>query len=425
MILGPHHTPHRHTHTLLTRESVAISLSRQTRRSQSTNTHAMLAKIRASRSKAVKRAPALKEAPAGVPNESEQTSNDEKIRKMFGIAKQPSSSSSGSASAPTDDHGGSSAAIISDESEADTKLDPPSTQPLAAATSGSDPPSTQPVAAATPEPDPPATQPVAAATPEPDPPATQPVAAAPPGGSNMDHNGEMLGSVIMADIKNAAMLALGPGGSDARLTELIKTALQHQPAAKIEATDADAAALTAKEKAFESAVTAGTFDLRKSLAGQAWSRAIKDPALKAQYSVVGRSYENQRVFRAKWATTELQVIQSQRKHTESITEEDSTSAQHVSIKKLMDDEGDVEAVVNHVFECTSRHASGATFKNIAYLWWNIFTKRYDYLQVKRPPIPHSPLVPIRCNCVVGLFVFSVWCWLLMFVLVPGLWDLFV
>jgi hypothetical protein len=297
----------------------------------------MVAKAKKVKAEA-KGAPALQAAPAAVQGESAETLNAG-MRRMFSRPASTSGSGSASASTHSDDGARSADVAIPVESQDEADSDD----------------------------------------------------------SGVVDKAESVGDVVMSDIKKAATMALGPGGSEALLTELIKTALKHKSEAKLDVTAA--VELNAREQSFESAVSAGCFDLRTSIAGQSWSRAIKDPALKAKYAVVGRSYEQQRVFRAAWAASELQVLRSTRVHTESVTNDDDTSAQHVSIKKLMDDEGEVEAVVNHVFECTSRHAAGATFKGKPYLWWNVFTKRYDYLQVKRSPSPHSPLVPIRCNCV--------------------------
>ena len=107
-------------------------------------------------------------------------------------------------------------------------------------------------------------------------------------------------------------------------------------------------------------------------------------SLKDAYSAVGKSYELQRAFRAHWAQGELTVIRSQRKTVESVTDLDDTMAKHVSIKTIMDAEGDSEAVVNHILECTSRHQAGKLFQGKPYLLWNTFTKRYDYLKLERP-----------------------------------------
>lgn len=65
--------------------------------------------------------------------------------------------------------------------------------------------------------------------------------------------------------------------------------------------DADDTSKTDREKMLEEAsALGGKFDMRKSNVGLEWAKAIRDPSLKKSYEAVGKGYQQQREFRAKW-----------------------------------------------------------------------------------------------------------------------------
>jgi len=66
---------------------------------------------------------------------------------------------------------------------------------------------------------------------------------------------------------------------------------------------------SAAEKAHKEGVALqGKFDLQKSSIGRMWKRHLKENGtLKTQYEAIGKSYEKQREFRAKWNETEYKL----------------------------------------------------------------------------------------------------------------------
>jgi hypothetical protein len=130
----------------------------------------------------------------------------------------------------------------------------------------------------------------------------------------------------------------------------------------------------------------GSFDLRGKVGGW-WTKAGKEnPKMLTDYKNVGRSYQKQREFRARWVADELQKVQHERVTTAESVDRDGVEGFYKPIRVIIRDEGDdhsaVLAAFNIVAQCVEHFNRGSLYKNRPLIRWNSWSKRYEYAHLR-------------------------------------------
>ena len=129
------------------------------------------------------------------------------------------------------------------------------------------------------------------------------------------------------------------------------------------------------------------FELKSSV-GSAWAKALKKCAeLRQDYINVGKSYKAQRDFRQQWAANNYQLKLEQKRKTQITTSEDALAGTYEPMQVIWEregkDSGAITATLNYVNECIARTQKGELNKQRPWVAWNSFTKRHEFLYVKR------------------------------------------
>ncbi len=140
-----------------------------------------------------------------------------------------------------------------------------------------------------------------------------------------------------------------------------------------------------REKLFEEVDEAGTFGLRSCVGGW-WAKALKnDVKLADSYKQLGKQYEAQRQYRARWAKEQYQKCRDERIATTTTSERDDTDGRYKALGKIVIDEGGdetaVKAALTTVQTCIELHRQGQTFKGRPYVFLHPISKRYQYLHL--------------------------------------------
>jgi hypothetical protein len=119
-----------------------------------------------------------------------------------------------------------------------------------------------------------------------------------------------------------------------------------------------------------------------------WSRALKDcEVLREEYKLVGKNYDNQRIFRKRWATKQAEALKHTREQTQAIYDVDEQSGQYEPPMRIVVLEGgDKSAHVAASHYCARAlflTRKGITFHGKPFVSWNDWTKRYEFLYVKK------------------------------------------
>jgi hypothetical protein len=151
--------------------------------------------------------------------------------------------------------------------------------------------------------------------------------------------------------------------------------------------EADDGSMSIDEELLKAAVKDGKFDMKGAI-GRKWEKALKDnDALKEEYKALGRSYDAQRKFRTKWAQGEYEVLHQQRLRETQSTIADTREGVYQPFTIILQQEGGDEAAMvataNYVNEAMSRHSRGESCKGRPWLMVNSFTKRLEFLYIKR------------------------------------------
>ena len=141
------------------------------------------------------------------------------------------------------------------------------------------------------------------------------------------------------------------------------------------------------EKLLQSAATEGKFDMRQRI-GQLWARELKsDPELKKKYQEAGKNYEAQRSFRTAWSAKKYVTVKEDRMKTVRQRASDDTWGSYEPTAIVHEREGKdkagAKATLNYVRKCLQLHEKGYNYRNRAFVMWNSFTERYDFLYIKR------------------------------------------
>ena len=144
---------------------------------------------------------------------------------------------------------------------------------------------------------------------------------------------------------------------------------------------------TENEKRFAEGAEHG-FNTRETWVGGKWQKMLKsNPALKAAYAEVGKSYEAQRKFRQEWASKEAQKLKTARMMTQTTIEVDEKNVEYLSLSAVWQKEGgarmDWGAAFAYVQSCISFHKKGITCRGRPFITFNDMTQRFDFAYIRK------------------------------------------
>ena len=165
--------------------------------------------------------------------------------------------------------------------------------------------------------------------------------------------------------------------------EVSEAATRTGPAAEAPATTAEDSLV---EKLKE-AIDAGNLKT-DSQAGRLWRAALRaEPDLAADYKKTGKSYEKQRLFRVKWAKAKYADLVEKKTEEEGQENEDSVNGIYYPLGRIFTEEGGdesaVQATLNYAKECVRLLKEGVTVRGSAFIAWNRFTKRNEFLYLTK------------------------------------------
>ena len=137
----------------------------------------------------------------------------------------------------------------------------------------------------------------------------------------------------------------------------------------------------------EAAQNKSGFEMRGAV-GAMWSRALKEcEELREDYKQVGKNYDSQRTFRKRWAAKQAETLKHSREQSQSIYELDEQTGQYEPPMRIVVLEGgDKSAHVAASHFCARAlflTRKGITFHGKPFVSWNEWTKRYEFLYIKK------------------------------------------
>lgn len=106
----------------------------------------------------------------------------------------------------------------------------------------------------------------------------------------------------------------------------------------------------------------GRFNWKKGF-GKLWSQLmVTDSALQQEYAAVGKSYQAQREFRARWLQNQYDEWWVKRKSTERTRQGRNVRGRPLSFKKIWEEEGEdeegLQGALSYVRNCLAKHKQG-------------------------------------------------------------------
>ena len=128
--------------------------------------------------------------------------------------------------------------------------------------------------------------------------------------------------------------------------------------------------------------------VRGNKIGTWWATALKDDVeLQIAFKNVGKSYPDQRAFKAKWAVMRFEEKKETKKRIERSETTDILDAAYTCGTKIWIDEGgDAQGLVaakNYIDSCVEKMKNGETLQGRPWIRFNKMTKRFDFLYAKQ------------------------------------------